>query len=238
MNVLWFQPLLWALSRRIEVTAEEVCDDYVVQFGADRASYAGLLLELAGRTLPPVAPMAVGMVSLRSLLARRVVRILDPSRVLSTWVGARAILAMLAAGLAGTVAAGLLGVASGDRRAEAQAPPEAIGPKVEPRDETIRGKVVGPDGKPFPGATVRASRSHWVPDGIGHDRSRGRRSEFVSGVTDAGRAIPRSPSTTPEPRSGVGVSFRHGRPGRARWGIGWTAIRSDSGPATCRSTAG
>ena len=45
---LWVQPLLWVLSRRIEETAEEVCDDFVVAFGADRGRYAGHLLELAG----------------------------------------------------------------------------------------------------------------------------------------------------------------------------------------------
>lgn len=50
---LWGQPLLWVLSRRMEAVAEEVCDDVVVQFGADRARYAGLLLHLAERTLPP-----------------------------------------------------------------------------------------------------------------------------------------------------------------------------------------
>ena len=33
----WVKPLLWVLSRRLEVVAEEVCDDYVVHFGADRA---------------------------------------------------------------------------------------------------------------------------------------------------------------------------------------------------------
>ena len=53
---LWVQPLLWVLSRRIEETAEEVCDDFVVAFGADRGRYAGHLLELAERRLPPLAP--------------------------------------------------------------------------------------------------------------------------------------------------------------------------------------
>ena len=103
---LWVQPLLWVLSRRLEAAAEEVCDDYVVQFGADRARYAGHLLELAGRALPPVSPAGVGMVSLRSMLARRIVRLLDTSRSLSTRAGTRAVLAMLAAGLAGTLFAG------------------------------------------------------------------------------------------------------------------------------------
>ncbi len=113
--LLWVQPLVWLLSRRIEETAEEVCDDYVVEFGADRTRYAGHLLELAERTLPPLAPSGVGMISLRSLLGRRITRILDSSRTLSTRAGRRAIAATLLAGLAGTLLAGLLGVGGGDR---------------------------------------------------------------------------------------------------------------------------
>ena len=114
--MLWGQPLLWVLSRRIEVAAEEVCDDYVVQFGADRSRYAGLLLDLAERTLPPLAPSGVGMISLRSLLARRVTRILATSRTLSTRAGARAVAVTLLAGLAGTLLAGLIGVGGRNRR--------------------------------------------------------------------------------------------------------------------------
>ena len=96
------------------MAAEEVCDDYVVQSGADRSRYAGLLLDLAERTLPPLAPSGVGMISLQSLLARRVTRILDSSRTLSTRAGARAIAATLLAGLVGTLLAGLIGVGGGN----------------------------------------------------------------------------------------------------------------------------
>ncbi len=112
---LWVQPLLWVLSRRIEETAEEVCDDFVVAFGADRGRYAGHLLELAERRLPPLAPSAVGMISLRSLLARRIARILDSTRSLSTRAGRRTLTATLLAGLAGTILAGLLGVGGRSR---------------------------------------------------------------------------------------------------------------------------
>ena len=35
---LWAQPLLWLLSRRLEATSEEVCDDYVVHWGAKRSA--------------------------------------------------------------------------------------------------------------------------------------------------------------------------------------------------------
>jgi len=161
---LWVQPLLWLLSRRLEVTAEEVCDDYVVQFGADRSRYAGHLLDLAERTLLPLAPAGVGMISLRSLLARRVTRMLDTSRTLSTRAGARAIAVTLLAGLAGTLLAGLIGVEVGNRPVLGDEPkvekpaatlkpsPEATQPK---NDVPITGRIVDLEGRPVAGATVR-----------------------------------------------------------------------------------
>jgi len=97
----------------------------VVEFGADRSRYAGHLLELAERRLPPLAPSGVGMISLRSLLARRITRILDSTRTLSTQAGRRAIAATLLAGLAGTLLVGLLGVGAGNRSVLGD------GPKVE-----------------------------------------------------------------------------------------------------------
>jgi hypothetical protein len=181
-GLLWFQPLLWALSSRIEVTAEEVCDDYVVQFGADRASYAGLLLDLAGRTLPPATPLAVGMVSLRSLLARRVVRILDTSRVLSIRVGRRGVAATLVAGLGGTLLAGMLGVGVAGPRAVVAGPrdePAIARRPAEARPRTVIGRVVDPDGRPVAGSTVTAARFRragaghygWDADRRGLDRA-------------------------------------------------------------------
>ena len=156
--ILWIQPLLWILSRRLEMTAEEVCDDYVVQHGADRARYAGHLVELAGRASPPTALSGVGIISIRSLLGQRVVRILDSSRSLSTRAGRRAVAAALIAGIAGTLLAGLLGV-SGARKEVKAAPPkvEASKPDAEEKaddNRTVHGQVIDPDGKPVPGATV------------------------------------------------------------------------------------
>src|SRR5262249_27387988 len=58
---LFPQPLLWALSRRLEATAEEICDDFVVRHGADRVRYAEQLFELAVLRLPAPAATAVGM---------------------------------------------------------------------------------------------------------------------------------------------------------------------------------
>jgi beta-lactamase regulating signal transducer with metallopeptidase domain/protocatechuate 3,4-dioxygenase beta subunit len=181
--VFWVQPLLWLLSKRLEATAEEVCDDYVVAFGADRGRYAGLLLELAERRLPPLAPAGVGMISLRSLLARRITRILDSTRALSTRAGRRAIAATLVGGLAGTLLVGLINVGT-DRSTvladepKARMPAPADGPSPTPAQEPapsksapaarstptpsekavgvpITGRIVDLEGRPVVGVTVQ-----------------------------------------------------------------------------------
>ncbi len=110
----FFQPLLWVLSRRIEFTAEEVCDDYVVQFGGDRERYATQLVDIAelstAVSAAAVAAAGVGIISLRSMLARRVERIMDSSRELSTRVGSLLLLLILIIGLASTAVVGLVGL--------------------------------------------------------------------------------------------------------------------------------
>ncbi len=234
--VFWIQPLLWLLSKRLEATAEEVCDDYVVEFGADRARYAGHLLELAERRLPPLAPSGVGMISLRSLLARRIERILDSTRALSTEAGRRAIAATLVAGLAGTLLVGLLGVGGGN--------PEFLGyePKAERKSATdqraaptttdipvpmkrtvVRGRVVDPVGKPIAGATVTASRSRRA--GIGPYGWNADRQEIDRAISDsAGRFT----LTFEDSESAPGLASKtrrtpeHGaRPGIVAWASGF-----------------
>lgn len=177
--LFWFQPLLWVLSRRIEESAEEVCDDFVVAFGSDRTQYAGHLLELAGRTLPPLAPAGVGMISLPSMLGRRIRRILDSSRQLSTRAGRRAIAATLIAGLAGTILAGLVGVGTAARAVpeshprvdfEHLAPTTTIDtnddrivrktedrPASAPREVPITGRILDLEGNPVAGVKVRVT---------------------------------------------------------------------------------
>ena len=80
----WFQPLVWVLSRQMEITAEEVCDDVVVEFGGNRAEYAQRLLDVAEFSAVSMSSAAVAMVSFRLMLERRVTRIMDSSRSLST----------------------------------------------------------------------------------------------------------------------------------------------------------
>lgn len=158
---LWVQPLLWVLSRRIEETAEEVCDDFVVAFGANRGQYAGHLLELAGRRLPPLAPAGVGMISLRSLLARRIARILDSSRSLSTRSDRRTLTATLLAGLAGTILAGLVGVGGGSRNLLADEPKAGSAATAD-----------DPTPAPFNAATGQAVETSEPPTAVKHDQGR------------------------------------------------------------------
>ncbi len=46
-NLFWFQPLSWAVRRRMQTLAERACDDIVLRRGADRYEYAETLLDIA-----------------------------------------------------------------------------------------------------------------------------------------------------------------------------------------------
>ena len=85
--------------------------------GGDRSDYARQLVDVAELSATPFAAAGVGMVSLRSMLARRVARILDTSRTLSTRVGGVVLALVLCMGLLGTMSAALLGVGAADTSA-------------------------------------------------------------------------------------------------------------------------
>ena len=110
-SLLFFQPLLWVLACRIEDVSDDVADDYVVQFGGDRRTYAHRLTDLAERFLPTrcEATAGVGVIRFRSSLGRRVLRILDTTRTLSTRNSARTVGAIVVIGLCATLAVGLIG---------------------------------------------------------------------------------------------------------------------------------
>lgn len=180
--VFFFQPLLWRLGRRLEAASEEVCDDYVVQFGGDRSDYAHQLLDMAERRLAPLPVAGVGILSLKSLLARRVMRVLDTSRSLSTRVGNLVLVTVIVGGLVGTTIVGFVGLGQERRTAIAaqvpdEKPPESTEP-VEPQkpleaiiekpaakaesqkpDEIYQGRVVNEKGQPVPGAELYWIRS-------------------------------------------------------------------------------
>jgi len=118
------------------------------------------------------------MISFRSMLSRRVVRILDTSRSLSTRAGRKAILATLIFGLASTTFAGLLGVGGRDRTVEVEEtrdlggvdetsdhpiePEEAS--KAQAADVPITGRIVDLEGRPVDGVVVTVEHVN-VPKG-------------------------------------------------------------------------
>jgi beta-lactamase regulating signal transducer with metallopeptidase domain/protocatechuate 3,4-dioxygenase beta subunit len=152
--VLFFQPLLWRLSRRLEESAEEVCDDHVVHWGEDRTAYAAGLVQLAERTLVAMPSASVPLVTFRSLLGQRVGRILDRSHTLSLRAGLVALSLVIAAGLTITVFVGLFGPATRSDAASSEQKKTKDAKVETPADGTkhIAGKVLGPDGKPAAGA--------------------------------------------------------------------------------------
>ncbi|HLA83248.1 MAG TPA: M56 family metallopeptidase, partial [Thermoguttaceae bacterium] len=178
----FFQPLLWMLVRRLRAAAEEVCDDWVVQHGGDRRAYAHGLVDIAELSSSTLASAGVGMVSFRSMLARRIARIMDTSRSLSTRAGYLCLTLVVAGGLLGTGVVGLVGVgarpvvakteiaAEESPAAAAEAddastpePPAAKAAQddakaFESTDDrtTITGRVVDVEGKPIVGAVVAA----------------------------------------------------------------------------------
>ncbi|TWT90290.1 Regulatory protein BlaR1 [Pseudobythopirellula maris] len=167
--LFFFHPLLWVLSRRIETTAEEVCDDFVVQFGGNREEYAHRLVNIAELSSAPFAAAGVGIVSLRSMLARRVTRIMDTSRSLSTRVGNLLLLTVLMSGLAGVTMTGLIGLAPAATQANTTTEigdqtelAELITQDAAPDDLiTVRGQVVKPNGQPMSDADVYVLRYFW-----------------------------------------------------------------------------
>ena len=175
LAVFFFQPLLWSLARRLEATAEEVCDDYVVQYGGNREQYANRLVDIAEFSLLPATAAGVGIVSLRSMLSRRVARIMDSSRSLSTRVGNLLLLLVILGGLVATSAVGLVGLSSEGPSAVAETPDVASENAADDADKTdadavqeqleYSGTVVDPDGKPVSGA--RLYLVYFVPEPTG-----------------------------------------------------------------------
>ena len=136
-SVFWCQPMMWYLSRRIEMTAEEVCDDIVLELGCDRTEYAHRLVDVAEFTAVPMAPAAVAFVSFKSMLARRVSRILDTSRHLSTHTSLRLASTVLIGASFGTLLTGLLGASSKPESVSVtQSPPQTAAPAQTPEANT------------------------------------------------------------------------------------------------------
>lgn len=161
--VFFVQPLLWELARRLELAAEEVCDDHVLHLGTDRRAYTRQLVDIAERASNKFVAVGVGVVSRRSMLARRVDRILNSSRPLSIRSNRLLLAIVLVGGLLGTGGAGLIGVAQRSAVSASQAgitSEEAVGQLAATGEDAaepatrIRGQVVDPEGHPVAGARI------------------------------------------------------------------------------------
>lgn len=153
VSVLWCQPLTIILTRRLAAAAEDVCDDYVLDFVGDRTSYARQLVEIAESSVAPMPLCAVGMVTFRSSLRRRVLRILDPARVLSTRVGLRYAVTLLTLMFGLSTAVGLISVVESRVVMASAKFKNAVG------DTTITGQVLDAAGAPLADARVLVARS-------------------------------------------------------------------------------
>lgn len=163
--VLWFQPLMWLLSRSLEQAADDVADDFVLQYGTDRAEYARQLVDFAERYQPAWsnACVGVGILSLQSSLGKRVTRILDTSRSLSTRTGLAVLLAIVLLGVTGTMLIGLLGAGPAlaqQRPSQRAADSRSASTADQAQDAgdvkrvTYRGQLLSPDGKPVLGGKI------------------------------------------------------------------------------------
>ena len=163
--VFFFQPLLWVLSRRLEIAAEEVCDDFVVEFGGNRSDYANRLVDIAELSTASIAAAGVGVVSFRSMVEQRVSRIMDTSRALSTGASKMILVTVLSCGLLCTTMTGLLGLSPSRPVVEAplQSEDGASDSKKIDGGKRFTGQVVDEAGNPIAGVTVSAVRSRGVP---------------------------------------------------------------------------
>lgn len=76
--VLFFHPAVWYLSRQIDETREEACDDLVLAQGGDALDYARSLLRVAELRLGPAPPLTALSAegASPSVLRRRIARLL------------------------------------------------------------------------------------------------------------------------------------------------------------------
>jgi len=155
-----WHPLAWWARHRLGQLSELACDDWVLGTGLPAADYAESLLGLVPQR---GASLALAAVSSRRGLFGRIQHILDERQsspvVGKRWACASAVAVVLAAS-ALALAQSRPAVSKG-QRAQKDETEKVIASKTDPvsnqaatKTRTIRGTVLGPDGKPFSGATV------------------------------------------------------------------------------------
>ena len=122
----WFHPLAWWLHAELRRLAEETSDDAAIRAGRDRGQYAAALLSFMERTPHRVQWEGVSMAN-RQTRMRRIERVLDQNRNLSTPPNRRALAALILA----AIPLGYLATATRPVRAQTRVAPSAT-PKPSP----------------------------------------------------------------------------------------------------------
>ena len=221
--VYWFNPLAWYAARRMRIERERACDDLVLSAGSRASDYAGHLLEMAQRLHSArSSSMAAVAMSRPSQLEGRLLAILDPNRRrggigrTSTAIAAIGLVVVLAPVSALRLEAQSVRPESGD--------PEAALPNLDRGPLMIvTGRVLGPEGKPLPGAAVDVvgrPRKPWVGAAV-DDASY----ELLGqGEADGdGRFRLEMPRTSSTRFFGV---FALGA--APQYGLGWTELNADA----------
>jgi len=155
-----WHPLAWWAKHRLGQFSELACDDWVLGTGLPAADYAESLLGLVPQR---GAPLALAAVSSRRGLLGRIHHILDERRsspvVGKRWACASAMAVVLAASaLALAQSRPAVSKDQGAKKNEAEKVNASKTAPVSNREttkkRTLRGTVLGPDGKPVAGATV------------------------------------------------------------------------------------
>jgi len=115
--VLFFQPLIYAFTNKMEWVNDEIADDYVVLMGGGGADYAEQLTSVAERCLRDPSSLAcAGVMAFNCSLGHRVQRILNLARPMALYVARPVAVTIAAAGLLMVAATALLfGTAGGQQ---------------------------------------------------------------------------------------------------------------------------
>ena len=149
--VLWFQPLLWLLCRRLEQISEDACDEAVLLSNCPPRAYAACLLSLAERPPLPCRPrtLAAGVAPYRSSVGRRIARILATKGV-PPMAPLTPRLRLFAAALSLAAALGsVFLISSAPAKTSTQAKPKYAA-------QQFVGRIVYENGQPASGVTVNA----------------------------------------------------------------------------------
>ncbi len=165
--IVFFQPLLWVLKRKMHQASEEICDDEVLRFGIDSSVYAEQLLDVASKYVPgeSIPDCVLTMASRKSRLRMRVERILDSSRIISVAVSRKSLMFVAAMTILLTLITGSFSIETKSKvKADDQKPVagEKMNATLEKTSEngsfryqyTFSGTVVDAENQPVADAVV------------------------------------------------------------------------------------